>query len=142
MGIYQRLKDLREDMSMNQAQVGKIIKTTGNYYGDYEKGKRDIPTGRMITLAKYYNVSMDYITGLTNDKGGLHKNSKEERYILSLYNSLSEKRKGKVELYLEQLVKQQKKENQTTIKGDRNISIGDVSQNTNISIINGDNNGK
>lgn len=112
MVIYQRLKDLREDMEMNQEQIGKIIKTTGNYYGDYENGKRDIPTNRMITLAKYYNVSMDYITGLTNDKGGLHEISKEERKILDLYNNLSEKRKGKAELFLEQLNKQQAKEEQ------------------------------
>lgn len=138
MGKYQRLKDLREDMDINQAQAGKIIETTGNYYGDYENGKRDIPTERMIKLAKYYNVSMDYITGLTNDKGGLHKNSKEESYILSLYNSLSEKRKGKAELYLEQLVRQQNKESQNTITGDGNITVGDINQsnstNANISI--------
>lgn len=141
MEIYQRLKDLREDMEMNQTQVGKIIKTTGNYYGDYENGKRDIPTRRMIKLAQYYHVSMDYITGLTNDKGGLHKNSKEERYLLSLYNSLSEKRKGKAELYLEQLVRQQNKENQND-----NVQIvenvGNNSPQSNINIVNGDNNGK
>ena len=46
----------------------------------------------MIQLAKYYKVSMDYITGLTNDKGGMHKNNKEEAELLKLYNSLDEKR--------------------------------------------------
>ena len=138
MEIYQRLKDLREDMDMNQEEAGKIIETTGNYYGDYENGKRDIPTRRMIKLAQHYHVSMDYITGLTNDKGGMHKNNKEEMYLLSLYNSLSEKRKGKAELYLEQLVRQQNKENQNA-----NVQIvenvGNNSPQSNINIVNGDN---
>ena len=62
--IYQRLKDLREDENLKQKDVAEIINTTANYYGDYENGKRDIPTSRMIQLAKYYKVSMDYITGL------------------------------------------------------------------------------
>ena len=134
MEIYQRLKDLREDMDMNQAQAGKIIETTGNYYGDYENGKRDIPTRRMIKLAQHYNVSMDYITGLTNDKGGIHQISQEERYILDLYNSLPERTQIKVELYLEQLVKKQRKAKQTTIKGDGNINVGDIKNNTDTNI--------
>ena len=61
---------MREDKDLNQADVAKIIGTTQQYYGQYEAGKRPIP------LAKYYNVSIDYIAGLTNDKGGLHNNSK------------------------------------------------------------------
>lgn len=135
MTIYQRLKDLREDAEMNQEQVGKIIQTTGNYYGDYEKGKRDIPTQRMIILAKYYNVSMDYITGLTNDKGGLHKITKEERKILDLYNNLSERRKGKIELYLEQLNRQQSKEEQN-IQIVENVGNNSPQANINISNVN------
>lgn len=138
MKSYQRLRDLREDMDMNQKQAGKIIETTGNYYGDYENGKRDIPTRRMIKLAQFYHVSMDYITGLTNDKGGIHEINEEERYILDLYNCLSEKKKGEAEYLLRRLVRQQKKENDTTIKGDGNINIGDIDQsgstNANISI--------
>ena len=135
MIVYQRLKDLREDAEMNQEQVGKIIKTTGNYYGDYEKGKRDIPTQRMIILAKYYHVSMDYITGLTNDKGGLHKITEEERKILDLYNNLSERRKGKIELYLEQLNRQQAKEEQN-IQIIENVGNNSPQANINISNVN------
>lgn len=109
--IYQRLRDLREDENLKQKDIADIINTTANYYGDYEKGKRDIPTSRMIQLAKYYGVSMDYITGLTNDKGGMHRNNEEERTILKLYNSLDQKKKGKAELFLEQLAEQQEEEN-------------------------------
>ena len=111
MYIYQRLKDLREDKDLNQKEVGEIIGTSGNYYGDYENGKRDIPTGRMITLANYYKVSMDYITGLTNDKGGLHKNTTAEQEILSKYNALSDIRKGRVLQLLDMLTEEQKQDN-------------------------------
>ena len=108
--IYQRLRDLREDENLKQKDIADIINTTANYYGDYEKGKRDIPTSRMIQLAKYYGVSMDYITGLTNDKGGMHRNNEEERTILKLYNSLDQKKKGKAELFLEHFFFQEEEE--------------------------------
>ena len=110
MRIYQRLKDLREDKDMNQKEIGEIIGTSGNYYGDYEKGKRDIPTERMIMLAQFYNVSMDYITGLTNDKGGLHKNTTAESNLLNKYNALSDIRKGRVSQLLEILTEEQQNE--------------------------------
>ena len=110
MQIYQRLKDLREDMDMNQKQVGEIIGTTGNYYGDYENGKRDIPTERMIKLAKFYQVSMDYITGLTNDKGGLHKINEEDSKLLSDYHNLNERNKGRVEQLISDLIDSQEEE--------------------------------
>ena len=71
MGYYQRLKDLREDMDLNQEQVAKIIGTDQSYYAKYEKGLRPIPFERVIKLAKYYKVSLDYIAGLTNDKRGI-----------------------------------------------------------------------
>lgn len=114
MRIYQRLKDLREDKDMNQKEIGEIIGTSGNYYGDYEKGKRDIPTERMIILAQFYNVSMDYITGLTNDKGGLHKNTKAESNLLNKYNALSDIRKGRILQLLDMLTEEQQEEEAKT----------------------------
>lgn len=64
MTVYQRLKDLREDADKNQKEIAKIIGTSQSYYAQYENGKRSIPFERMITLAKYYNVSLDYMAGL------------------------------------------------------------------------------
>ena len=64
---YHRLKDLRTDKEKTQEEIAKIIETTAQYYSSYEQGKRDIPFARIIKLAKYYNVSTDYIAGLTND---------------------------------------------------------------------------
>ena len=64
---YQRLKDLRVDQDKTQKEIANIINTTFQYYSAYERGIRDIPFSRIIQLAKYYNVTIDYIAGLTND---------------------------------------------------------------------------
>ena len=66
MNFCQRLKDLREDADKTQEEIAKIIGTSQSYYAQYENGKRAIPFERMIILAKYYNVSLDYFAGLIN----------------------------------------------------------------------------
>ncbi len=71
MEYYPRLRDLREDKDLNQEEVAKIIGTDQSYYAKYEKGVRPISFERVIMLAKFYNVSIDYIAGLTNDKRGI-----------------------------------------------------------------------
>ena len=68
MNYYQRLRDLREDTDKNQEYIAEILGTSQSYYAQYENGKRQIPFDRVILLAKHYNVSIDYIAGLTNDK--------------------------------------------------------------------------
>ena len=67
---YQRLKDLREDRSdlLKQEDVAKLLGTTQQTYSLWERGEREIPFHHAITLAKFYNVSLDYIAGLTNNK--------------------------------------------------------------------------
>lgn len=67
---YQRLRDLREDRSkvINQQEIAELLGTTQQTYSLWERGDREIPLHHVITLAKYYNVSVDYIVGLTNDK--------------------------------------------------------------------------
>lgn len=62
-----RLKDLREDRDLSQAQIAKVIKTTQQQYSKIETGRADISGEKLILLAKYYNVSADYILGLTKD---------------------------------------------------------------------------
>lgn len=64
MNIYKRLKDTREDFDKSQAEIAKIIGTSQSYYAQYENGKRAIPFERMVILAKYYNISLDYFAGL------------------------------------------------------------------------------
>ncbi len=63
MNAYQRLKDLREDIDKTQEEIAKVIGTSQSYYAQYESGKRAIPFERVVVLAKYYNVSLDYIAG-------------------------------------------------------------------------------
>lgn len=63
---YQILKELREDNDKNQEEIARVIGTSQSYYAQYENGKRQIPFDRIITLAKYYNVSIDYIAGISN----------------------------------------------------------------------------
>ena len=66
--LYQRLKDLREDADLTQEDVAKILYMHRNVYQRYESGIREIPFNIAIMLAKYYNVSLDYIAGFTNVK--------------------------------------------------------------------------
>ena len=63
MIFNQRIRDLREDNDKSQAEIAKVIGTTQSYYAQYENGKRSIPFERVVLLARYYNVSRDYIAG-------------------------------------------------------------------------------
>ena len=64
MNINKRLRDLREDADKSQEDIAKILGTSQSYYAQYENGKRSMPLERAAILAKYYNVSLDYIAGL------------------------------------------------------------------------------
>ncbi len=68
MAYYPRLKDLREDRDKTQKEIAEILFITQQQYSLYEKGYREIPISALITLANYYNVSVDYILGLKNDQ--------------------------------------------------------------------------
>ncbi|MFR2738318.1 MAG: helix-turn-helix domain-containing protein [[Clostridium] innocuum] len=62
MYCYPRLRDLREDHDLTQADVAKLLKTTQQQYFKYEKGIQEIPVHHLIKLSKYYNVTIDFIT--------------------------------------------------------------------------------
>lgn len=68
MYIYQRLRDLREDEDMTQGDIAPILGTTREQYSRWERGAQEIPFHHVITLAKFYRCSIDYIAGLTNRK--------------------------------------------------------------------------
>lgn len=63
-----RLKDLREDKDLKQKDIAALLKIKQQQYSLYETGKRDLPFELAITLAKFYNTSIDYIAELTNKK--------------------------------------------------------------------------
>ncbi|MBQ7782933.1 MAG: helix-turn-helix transcriptional regulator [Oscillospiraceae bacterium] len=73
MYFYQRLKDLREDKDMNQSEIADMLGITQQQYQLYESGKREIKFHQVIQLAEYYNVTIDYIAGLTNHKRPITK---------------------------------------------------------------------
>lgn len=64
MFYYKRLKDMREDSDKTQTQVAEILGIKQQQYARYESGANEIPLHHLITLAKYYNVSIDYLTGI------------------------------------------------------------------------------
>lgn len=65
---YKRLRDLREDNDLTQREIAALLQTTQQVYSEYEKGIREIPLHKIILLAKYYNVSLDYLTNLISTK--------------------------------------------------------------------------
>ena len=69
-----RIKDLREDNDKFQKDIAQLLGISQQYYSEYEKGNRTIPINHLITLAKYYNTSIDYIVGLS-DESNLKKNN-------------------------------------------------------------------
>ena len=65
--MYERIKDLREDADLTQKDVANILHCSQQAYSYYELGRRDIPSNALIELSNYYNVSVDYILGITNN---------------------------------------------------------------------------
>ena len=66
MYTYQRLKDIREDADKKQEEIAAVLHITRQQYQLYESGKREMPMHHFITLARYYNVSLDYLAGITS----------------------------------------------------------------------------
>ena len=66
MYVYQRLKDMREDADKKQEDIAALLNITRQQYQLYESGKREMPMHLFILLAKYYNLSLDYLAGLTD----------------------------------------------------------------------------
>lgn len=95
---YQRLKDLREDNDKTQREIAEILSMAQAQYQLYESGKREIPFHIAIELAKYYDVSLDYIAGLTNEKSGLTKSElpRDETMLLKKYRILQPQNKGRL----------------------------------------------
>ena len=78
--IYKRIRDLREDRDLTQKQIAKELKCSQQVYSNYELGQRDIPTDILIKLSDFYDVSVDYILGISD----IAKIQKWERYDVAL----------------------------------------------------------
>ena len=65
MLFYQRLRDIREDFDRNQTQIAQVLGTSQEQYSRWERGQYQMPIEHYKTLARYYNVSIDYLAGLS-----------------------------------------------------------------------------
>ena len=89
-----KLFELREYNNLTQKEVGEILGVRQQTYAEWEKGKKIIPLKHLVTLANFYNVSIDYLTGLSRNKKVFHTYktlNKEEIgkrivYVRNLYN--------------------------------------------------------
>lgn len=64
--MQNRLRELRRMRGKTQLQIAQVLGTTYQYYSTYEKGIRDLPLERAKKLAVYYNVSLDFLAGLSD----------------------------------------------------------------------------
>lgn len=65
--MYRRIRDFREDNDLTQTQVAKMLGISQTGYSKYETGENDIPTYVLIKLSDFYNTSVDYLLGLTDE---------------------------------------------------------------------------
>ncbi len=67
MNFYKRMKDLREDNDLKQGDIAELLKTTKQQVSKWETGAQMMGVDKYVKLAKYYNVSVDYLLGLTDN---------------------------------------------------------------------------
>lgn len=72
MQFYQRLRDLREDADKTQSDIAAVLGTRQQQYARWESGAWQMPIEHYKTLARYYNVSLDYLAGLIDTPRPLH----------------------------------------------------------------------
>ena len=65
--MYRRIRELREDHDITQREMGEILVCSQRVYSNYERGDIDIPTSILIRIANYYDVSVDYLLGRTDN---------------------------------------------------------------------------
>ncbi len=68
MNYLKRIRDLREDSDYTQQYVASILGTSQTMYARYERGANELPIRHLITLCDLYNVSADYLLGLSDKR--------------------------------------------------------------------------
>lgn len=76
----EKLRGLREDNDLTQAQVAEVLETSQTMYARYERGANEMPIHRLITLCRFYNVSADYFLNTAPDPR--KKQKKADRNML------------------------------------------------------------
>lgn len=95
---YERIRALREDNDKKQSEVAAALYMKLTQYGRYERGEREIPLNVAVAVAKYYNVSLDYITGLSDEKSPLYPSelNAEERTFIKKLRRLTPFERGQI----------------------------------------------
>ncbi len=65
---YEKIREIREDRGLSQQEVADFLHIGQRTYSDYETGKTRIPVESVIALARYYNVDLNYLTGISQEK--------------------------------------------------------------------------
>lgn len=68
MKYPERMRELRQDLDLPQEKIAKMLGVAQTTYSQYELDKRSMPIVYLVTLCKFYNVSADYMLGLTDKK--------------------------------------------------------------------------
>lgn len=71
-----RMRNLREDNDLTQQEVAAVLETSQTMYARYERGANEMPIRHLITLARFYDVSVDYFLGLTSKKESFPKDKR------------------------------------------------------------------
>ncbi len=85
---YNRIKDLREDKDLTQAEIAKRLGLYTTQYQRYERAETTIPADIIVDIAKFHGVSTDYILGLTNDPTPSYKVSVKNQLSISGKNKI------------------------------------------------------
>lgn len=99
------LKKLRKNQKLSQQELASKLNITQQAYAHYENGTRNIPIETLIKIADLYNVSLDFLAG--REKNRIDTLSDDTMKIINDWDKLTERNKGKLELYLEQLLELQ-----------------------------------
>ena len=73
MNHYQRLRDIREDMDKSQAEIANVLGILQTQYSRYERGAQKMGIDKYIILARYYDISLDYLCGLIDTPKKLNR---------------------------------------------------------------------
>lgn len=97
MPKYDRIRDLREDSDLTQKKVADSLFMHLTQYRRYETGEREIPLSVAVKLAEKYNVSLDYISGISSIKQpGSFRLDPDEQMLIESFRSLDDVQKGRL----------------------------------------------
>lgn len=117
-----RIRELRKSFNLSQEALSKIINTTQQAVSRMENYAYDIPSDLLIEMAKYFNVTTDYILGVSDIKrdlsGQIRMNHEMEQCydIVVRYQNLSEINKKTLRCLLERLEQAQKENKESSAK--------------------------